>query len=317
MMGHFLEISIKDWVLLVFGAILSLIVTGLIYGYGWLRHRHVQNALQTTDGLRDELKTLQKVYARLQQTYETLNAQRAALLPQLILAHDKAQPDEAWRYQDGLANWLTVWRERLGEHAAHLALALLVNPDGEENQGLAMALLAAALGNRSAADLLIENEVKALAKADDLGAGSSNPAWEHLFQAIRPTQRQDQIALCNNAGRKGQEAYKAGDYRLATRWFRLALYLGEVAYGPDHPHVARYLNNLGQLLQATNRLVEAEPLMRRQLEILLAFKMTTGHEHQYLGAAIGNYTGLLEAMGRSSEQIREQLNQVGVAKKDS
>ena len=31
-------------------------------------------------------------------------------------------------------------------------------------------------------------------------------------------------------------------------------------YGPDHPDVATGLNNLAQLLEATNRLAEAEPL---------------------------------------------------------
>ena len=39
------------------------------------------------------------------------------------------------------------------------------------------------------------------------------------------------------------------------------------SYGPDHPEVAIRLNNLAELLQATNRLDEAEPLMRRALAI--------------------------------------------------
>ena len=46
-----------------------------------------------------------------------------------------------------------------------------------------------------------------------------------------------------------------------------ALAIDEKSYGPDHPDVARDLNNLAQLLQATNRLGEAEPLMRRALAI--------------------------------------------------
>ncbi len=33
-----------------------------------------------------------------------------------------------------------------------------------------------------------------------------------------------------------------------------ALAIDEKSYGPDHPDVARDLNNLAQLLQATNRL---------------------------------------------------------------
>ena len=46
---------------------------------------------------------------------------------------------------------------------------------------------------------------------------------------------------------------------------RRALAIDEKSFGPDHPNVARDLNNLAQLLQATNRLAEAEPLMRRAL----------------------------------------------------
>ena len=48
---------------------------------------------------------------------------------------------------------------------------------------------------------------------------------------------------------------------------RRALAIDEKSLGPDHPDVARDLNNLAQLLQATNRLSEAEPLMRRALAI--------------------------------------------------
>ena len=37
--------------------------------------------------------------------------------------------------------------------------------------------------------------------------------------------------------------------------------------GKSHPNVAIALNNLAQLLQATNRLAEAEPLMERVVSI--------------------------------------------------
>jgi hypothetical protein len=39
----------------------------------------------------------------------------------------------------------------------------------------------------------------------------------------------------------------------------------EFAAGPDHPDVAIDLSNLAELLAATNRLSEAEPLLRRAL----------------------------------------------------
>ena len=41
----------------------------------------------------------------------------------------------------------------------------------------------------------------------------------------------------------------------------------EISFGEHHPTVAIDLNNLAQLLKDTNRMGEAEPLMRRALEI--------------------------------------------------
>ena len=49
-----------------------------------------------------------------------------------------------------------------------------------------------------------------------------------------------------------------------------------------HPNVAIDLNNLAQLLKATNRLTETEPLMRQAVRIFLDFTRNTGHEHPSL-----------------------------------
>ena len=57
------------------------------------------------------------------------------------------------------------------------------------------------------------------------------------------------------------------DYAEAEPLKRRALAIDEKSYGPDHPEVAIRLNNLAQLLKATNRLAEAEPLYRRALAI--------------------------------------------------
>jgi hypothetical protein len=46
-----------------------------------------------------------------------------------------------------------------------------------------------------------------------------------------------------------------------------ALQITERTYGPAHPSVAVCLSNLAGLLQVTNRLQEAEPLVRRALKI--------------------------------------------------
>ncbi len=84
---------------------------------------------------------------------------------------------------------------------------------------------------------------------------------------------------------------------------RRALAITEASLGKDHPDVATRLNNLARLLQTTERLDEAEPPMRRALAILLAFQRDTGHAHPHRDAAIGNYTGLLAAMGQSEAQV--------------
>jgi tetratricopeptide (TPR) repeat protein len=88
---------------------------------------------------------------------------------------------------------------------------------------------------------------------------------------------------------------------------RRALAIDEESLGHDHPNVAIALNNLAVLLRATDRLAEAEPLMRRHVGILLGFAQRTGHEHRHLQNAFDNYRHLLEAIGKSDEEIEAAL----------
>ena len=87
---------------------------------------------------------------------------------------------------------------------------------------------------------------------------------------------------------------------------RRALAIDEASYGSDHPEVATALNNLAQLLKATNRLAEAEPLMRRVVEIFIAFGQQ-GFQHPNLEAGLGNYFSLLQALGLSESEIQAKL----------
>jgi tetratricopeptide (TPR) repeat protein len=91
---------------------------------------------------------------------------------------------------------------------------------------------------------------------------------------------------------------------------RRALAIDEQSYGQDHPDVAIGLNNLAQLLWATNRLAEAEPLMRRYVEIFLKFTRATGHPHPHLQHAVSYYAALLQAMGRSRNEILATLHEM-------
>jgi tetratricopeptide (TPR) repeat protein len=57
------------------------------------------------------------------------------------------------------------------------------------------------------------------------------------------------------------------DFKEAEPLIRRALSIAESSCGMGHPFVASYLNNLAELLCATNRLSEAEPLYRCALAI--------------------------------------------------
>ena len=94
---------------------------------------------------------------------------------------------------------------------------------------------------------------------------------------------------------------------------RRALSIDEASYGADHPDVARDLNNLGQLLQDTNRLAEAEPLMRRAVEISLGFFVSTRHHHPNEAAVIANYRDLLEAIDYTPEQIDVRFAEIAAS----
>jgi hypothetical protein len=88
---------------------------------------------------------------------------------------------------------------------------------------------------------------------------------------------------------------------------RRALAIDEASFGPDHPNVAAHLNNLATLLLDTNRLAEAEPLMRRNVDIFIDFERKTGHPHPHRDAALRNYAGLLATMGKGEAEIKAAL----------
>jgi hypothetical protein len=81
----------------------------------------------------------------------------------------------------------------------------------------------------------------------------------------------------------------------------------ENSYGKEHPNVATALNNLALLLQATNRLSEAEPLSWRMVSIFVGFGKATGHEHPHMQAALRNYIGILTQMGMSEQEAISKI----------
>jgi len=84
----------------------------------------------------------------------------------------------------------------------------------------------------------------------------------------------------------------------ALKWHQLCLERSEHRLGPNHPFTATALNNVAQLLQATNRLAEAEPQMRRALAIAEA---SYGNDHPQVAAYLNNLALLLKATNRLAE----------------
>jgi tetratricopeptide (TPR) repeat protein len=96
----------------------------------------------------------------------------------------------------------------------------------------------------------------------------------------------------------GLHLYAKANYKEAEPLFRRALAIKETNPGPNHPDVARCLNNLASLLRDTNRRSEAEPLFHRALAIDEA---SLGPNHPNVASDLNNLAVLLHAANRRSE----------------
>jgi len=84
----------------------------------------------------------------------------------------------------------------------------------------------------------------------------------------------------------------------AFHYSRKALEIAEAHFGQAHPTTAVALNNLAQLLLATNRPAEAEPLIRRALAI---DERTSGNDHPNVASDLNGLASLLVATNRLAE----------------
>jgi hypothetical protein len=85
---------------------------------------------------------------------------------------------------------------------------------------------------------------------------------------------------------------------------RRALAIDEASFGPEHPNVARDLNNLARLLQDTDRAADAEPRMRRAFVVVA---QALGREHPTAKMVRGNYAELVRAQGGDVEHALQRL----------
>ena len=85
---------------------------------------------------------------------------------------------------------------------------------------------------------------------------------------------------------------------------RRALAIEEKTNGLDHPDMAVRLNNLAALLVATNRLAEAEPMMRRAV----ARQQSLGPFHPQTVAAHNILAALEAALSRGGGRLPARLH---------
>ena len=161
---------------------------------------------------------------------------------------------------------------------------------------------------------LESRKVEQLARADRAVA-QFEAAQEALERELRPLMLQAEL---HETRLEWEEALSLMQTVVdkAPHWFGAQLRLGSLLdtlarYSEAEPHkraavrsaqtpeeMAVALNNLAQLLQATNRLGEAEPLMRRALAIDEA---SYGDEHPEVAIRLNNLAGLLQATNRLGE----------------
>ena len=125
------------------------------------------------------------------------------------------------------------------------------------------------------------------------------PVW-HLLRphAARIVEEADRAGILEPTGHLMSQLalllFEKSLYAQAEPLMRRALQIGEDSLGFQHPDVATRLNNLAALLQSTKRLLEAEPLVRRVVEIL-------SPEQPNFAGALNNLAQLLKATDRLSE----------------
>jgi tetratricopeptide (TPR) repeat protein len=102
------------------------------------------------------------------------------------------------------------------------------------------------------------------------------------------TQAQD-VADPNALNRQVEQLYQVGMYFEASEIAKQALAIAERKFGPEHPVVAKALNNLATLYFVQGRDSDAEPLFNGALAIL---KKALGPDHPAAAAAAHNLAEL-------------------------
>jgi tetratricopeptide (TPR) repeat protein len=96
------------------------------------------------------------------------------------------------------------------------------------------------------------------------------------------------------------ELQRAGNYVEAISVAQQLLAIREKALGPDHPDVARSLNNLAVLYFHQGRYADAEPLYKRSLVIR---EKALGPDHPDVARSLNNLAVLYDKQGRYADAL--------------
>lgn len=182
--------------------------------------------------------------------------------------------------------WLSLDREEsgaTGDPAETLAEANKLR--GKPGRELLLATLLQRAGNQARRQMQWDVALTALQEAYTLQANvAADPElrWE----------------ICRDLANVFDDV---AQYDRAEFYLQQALQTAEQHFGPDSHKTAVSLNNLAQMLQATNRLAKAEPLMRRALTIDEA---RLGPNHPVVANWLNNLAVILNSMNRQSEAVR-------------
>ena len=119
--------------------------------------------------------------------------------------------------------------------------------------------------------------------------------------------RTEPLAWADAAISAAQILHDLARHAEAEALLREALKVQEAKLGLHDPRVVIVVNNLASLLLATNRLAEAEPLIRRGVAIFDQFGRKTGHLHPNTPTAFGNYRDILQAMKLPGDEIAKRI----------
>jgi tetratricopeptide (TPR) repeat protein len=124
-------------------------------------------------------------------------------------------------------------------------------------------------------------------------------AWQPHLQAVTNIAQERGDELGAKLGDAlGTHLGMVADYHGARAAYERALKIDEAAYGPDHPNVATYVNNLGLVLQALGELAEARAAFERALKIGEA---VYGPDHPNVATYVNNLGLVLKDLGELAE----------------